>query len=62
MKKSFIPIVLVLLIAVSCGQSKTDSENEEATEEMKSSIEANKKIAAKCLLKNNFRFYDGNIV
>ena len=47
MKKSFIPIVLVLLIAVSCGQSKTDSENEAATEEMKRSIEANKKIATK---------------
>ena len=46
MKKSFIPIVLVLLISVSCGQSKTDSENEATTEEIKSSIEANKKIAA----------------
>ena len=47
MKNLFIPIVLVLLITVSCGQSKTDSENEEAKEEMKSSIEANRKIAAK---------------
>jgi hypothetical protein len=46
MRKSFIPIILVLLITMSCGQSKTESENEAATEEMKSSIEANKKIAA----------------
>ena len=35
------------MIAVSCSQSKTGSENEEATEEMKSSTESNKKIAAK---------------
>ncbi len=41
MKNSFFPLVLILIFALSCGQSKTDS----SADETSSSMEHNKKFA-----------------
>lgn len=47
MKKAFIPVLLMLMVAFSCSQFKTDSSNNEATTEAADLTEQNKKIAAK---------------
>jgi len=47
MKKAIIPILLILMIAFSCGRLKTDSEGSEAAKTAVDLTEQNKKIAAK---------------
>lgn len=47
MKKAIIPILLILMVVLSCGQLKTDSKESKAAKATVDLIEQNKKIAVK---------------